>query len=332
MKKSIVILAAIVVLLFSGLAICSALIPSNDSLSSNESQPSNIISTSSQVTALSAPPPLPPPPDGEPTGTPTPTSAPTSAPLEGQPSTPPEPSTGKTSTGEDISGLPASSGMTSIAEGEVTKIGGAPAKMKVISGSQLWVLYNGAWTTGNAALYAGDRTNILLYNDQGQGISTEETYPSGRVDKRDWGYLNPEYHYFTYYDDAVGWHKIVAKGSVTGQSNVIWIYVWPTGPTPTPPTPTPTPLTVSAAWPSSTYYTIGSSTCIYFTVNKPCYARVTYIKQNSNIVWSGPSYVSAGTHTDTGTIGSPKGMRIVVVDAWTSSGEHDSAVTSYNVG
>ena len=210
----------------------------------------------------------------------------------------------------------------------MTKIGGAPAKMKVISGSQLWVLYNGAWTTGNAALYAGDRTRLLLYNDQGQGISTEETYPSGRVDKRYWGYLNPEYHYFTFHDDAVGWHKIVAKGSVTGQSNVILIYVWPTGPTP----PTPTPFTVSAAWPSSTYYTIGSSTCIYFTVNKPCYARVTYIKQNSNIVWSGPSYVSAGTHTDTGTIGSPKGMRIVVVDAWTSSGEHDSAVTSYNVG
>ncbi|NQE52173.1 hypothetical protein C5S29_01170 [ANME-1 cluster archaeon GoMg3.2] len=332
MKKNIVALAAIVVLLFSGLAICSALIPSNDALSSNESQQSNIISTSSQVTVLDAPLP-PPPPDGEtspaepyPTGTLTPTPAP----LEGQPSTPPKPSTGETASGEDISGLPASSGMTSIAEGEVTEIGGAPAKMKVISGSQLWVLYNGAWTTGNAALYAGDRTSLLLYNDQGQGISTEETYPNGWVEKINWGYLNPEYHYFTYYDDAVGWHKIVAKGSVTGQSNVIWIYVWPTGPTP--PTPTPTPFTVSAAWPSSTYYTIGSSTCIYFTVNKPCYARVTYIKENSNIVWSGPSYVSAGTHTDTGTIGHPKGMRVVVVDAWTSSGEHDSAVTSYNVG
>jgi len=326
MKKNIVVLAAIVVLLFSGLAICSALIASNESL------PSNIISTSSQV-ALAAPPP-PPPPDGEPsppepypTGTPTSTSAP----LEGQPSQTPQPSTGKTASGGDISGLPASSGMTSTTQGEMTKIGGAPAKMKVISGSQLWVLYNGAWTTGNAAIYAGDRTRLLLHNDEGQGTSTVETYPNGLVVPKYWGYLNSGYHYFTYYDNAVGWHKIVAVGSVTGQSNVIWIYVWPTGPTP-PPTPTPTPFTVSEAWPSSTYYTIGSSTSIYFTVNKPCYARVTYIKQDSNIVWSGPTYVSAGTHTDTGTIGHPKGMRKVVVDAWTSSGEYDSAVTSYNVG
>jgi len=357
MKKSIVVLAAIVVLLFSGIAICSALIPSNDSLSSNESQPSNIISTSSQVTALDAP--LPPPPDGGPypteqypTGTPTPTLAPTSAPLEGQPSTPPEPSTGKTSSGEDISGLPAPSGMTSITEGEVAKIGGAPAKLKMISGSQLWVLYNGVWTQNSAALYYGARTYILLDNVQGQGISTEETYPNGWVDPKYWGYLNSGYNYFTFIGDAVGWHKVVAKGSVTGQSNVIWIYVWPTGPTPSPtppwppwpptptptspwppwpPTPTPPTFTVSAAWPNSYTYYIGSPVYIYFKVNKPCCARVTYLKQNSNIVWSGPSYVSAGTHTDTGTIGYPKGMRTVVVDAWTSSGEYDSAVTSYNV-
>ena len=356
MKKSvIVVLTAIFVLLFSGLAICSALIPSNDSLLSNESQPSNTISTSSQVTALDAP--LPPPPDGGPypteqypTGTPTPTLAPTSAPLKGQPSTIPQPSTGKISSGEDVSKLPAPSGMASIAEDEVTKIGGAPAKLKMISGSQLWVLYNGVWTMNSAAIYYGAQTYILLYNDQGQWISTEETYPNGWVDPKYWGYLNSGYKYYTFIGDAVGWHKVVAKGSITGQSNVIWIYVWPTTPWPTPtptptwppwptptptwppwPTPTPTTFTVSAAWPSSYTYYIGSPTCIYFTVNKPCSARVTYIKQNSNIVWSGPSYVSAGTHTDTGTIGYPKGKRTVVVDAWTSSGEYDSKVTWYNV-
>ncbi len=359
MKKSIiVVLTAIVVLLFSGIAICSALIPSDESLSSNESQPSNITASSSPVTALDAP--LPPPPDGgpyspEPYPTVMPTSTPTSTskPLEGQPSTPPQASTGQTAIGEDVSTLPAPSGMTSISEGEVAKIGGAPAIVKMISGSQLWVLYNGAWTKNSAALYYNDCTYILLYNDQGQGISTEETYPNGWVDPQYWGYINPGYKYFTFTGDAVGWHKVVAKGSVTGSSNVIWIYVWPTTPWPTPtptwppwptptptwpPWPTPTPtwpppttFTVSAAWPSSSYYYIGSPTCIYFTVNKPCYARVTYIKQNSNIVWSGPSYVSAGTHTDTGTIGYPRGMRTVVVDAWTISGEYDSAVTSYNV-
>ena len=369
MKKNItVVLAAIFVLLFSGIAICSALIPSNESLLSNESQPSNIISTSSQVTALYDPGP-PPPPDGElippgpyptfspepyPTWTPTPTPTSTSK----QPSTIPQPSTGKTSIGESVSKLPAPSGMTlitgdaSLTEDEVAKIGGAPpAKITMILGSQLWVLYNGAWTKNSAAIYNWDWTYIRLYNDQGQWFSTEETYPNGWVDKRPCGYLNAGYKYFTFQGDAVGWHKIVAKGSATGSTNVIWIYVWPTTPWPTPtptwppwptptptwppwptPTPWPTTFTVSAAWPSSYTYYIGSPTCIYFTVNKPCSARVTYIKQNSNIVWSGPSYVSAGTHTDTGTIGYPKGKRTVVVDAWTTSGEYDSAVTWYNVG
>jgi hypothetical protein len=366
MKRSIVVLTAIFVLLFSGIAICSALIPSNDSLSSNESQPSNI----TVLYSTTLPPPPSPPLNGEPyspepypTLTPTPPPISTSKPLEGQPSAPPQPSTGKTSIGEPVSKSPAPSGMTlitggaSLTEGEVAKIGGAPRKITMISGSQLWVLYNGVWTKNSAAIYYNDCTYILLYNDQGQGISTEETYPNGWVDPRYWGYMNPGYKYFTFRGDAVGWHKIVAKGSVTGSSNVIWIYVWPTGPTPCPPTPcpptpcptptwtpwptptwtpcptpTPTPFTVSAAWPSSYTYYIDSPTCIYFTVNKPCYARVTYIKQNSDYtVWSGPSYVSAGTHTDRGKIGYPRGMRTVVVDAWTVSGEYDYAVTSYNV-
>ena len=345
MKKSIIIvvLAAIFVLLFSGIAICSALIPSDESLSSNESQPSNTSSSSLPVTALNQPPPPPPlPPTTEPTTTwtpyptpypawtPTPTIS-TSAPLEGQPSTPPQASTGKTAIGGDVSKLPTPSGMTSITGEEVTKIGGAPAKLMMISGSQLWVLYNGVWTMNPAAIYHWDWTYILLYNDQGQWISTKETYPSGRIDTRNWGYKYQGYHYYRFIGDAVGWHRIVAVGSATGQSNVIWVYVWPTGPTPPPPTPPPTTFTVSAAWPSSYTYYIGSPTCIYFTVNKPCYARVTYIKQNSNIVSSGPTYVSAGTHTDAGTIGWPKGRRTVVVDAWTSSGEYDSKVTWYNV-
>ena len=97
------------------------------------------------------------------------------------------------------------------------------------------------------------------------------------------------------------------------------------------PIPTPPTFTVTA-WPSSTYYYIGSPVYIYYTVNKPCYARVTHLIQNSNIFWAGPRYVWAGTHTYSGTIWSPRGMRTVVVDAWTSSGEYAYAVTSYNVG
>ena len=380
MKKSIiVVLTAIFVLLFSGIAICSALIPSNESLSSNESQPSTIISSSSQVTALYDPGP-PPPPDGElippgpyptfspepyPTWTPTPTPTSSSKPLEGQPSTIPKASTGKTSIGESVSKLPAPSGMTlitgeaALTEDEVAKIGGAPRKITMMLGSQLWVLYNGAWTQNSAAIYNWDWTYIRLYNDQGQWISTEETYPNGWVDKRPWGYLNPGYKYFTFRGDAVGWHKVVAVGSATGQSNGIWVYVWPTTPWPTPtptwppwptptptwppwptptptwppwptPTPWPTTFTVSAAWPSSYTYYEWSPSCIYFTVNKPCWARVTYIKPGGNIAVSGPSYVSADTHRDKGIV-SPKGKRTVVVDAWTSNGEYDSAVTWFNV-
>ena len=97
------------------------------------------------------------------------------------------------------------------------------------------------------------------------------------------------------------------------------------------PIPTPPSFTVTA-WPSSTYYYIGSPVYIYYAVNKPCYARVTHLIQNSNIFWAGPRYVWAGTHAYSGTIWGPRGMRTVVVDAWTSSGEYAYAVTSYNVG
>ena len=167
---------------------------------------------------------------------------------------------------------------------------------------------------------------MLLYNDQYQWISTEETYPSGWVDKKDWGWRNSGYHYFRFIGDTVGWHRIIAVGSRTGQSNVIWVYVWPRGPTPTP----PSTFTVDA-WTGSSHYNPGDTTRIYYTVNQPCTARVTYLKQNSNVVVRGPWYVSAGTHVDTGIAGGP-GRRTVVVDAWTSSGQYAYDVTSYTVG
>jgi hypothetical protein len=344
MKKGILFaLAAIVVIVLSGLAVSSALLPSNESVSSNESLPP-IASTSSTVTAQQSYPPPPPDtyptwtpyptsyptwtpyPTSYPTWTPTPTPTPTSTPLEGQPLTIPDPSSGKTYTGEDISGLPAPSGISPITGDKASTIGGPIPAVTGIRGSQMWILYNGVWTKNHAALYYGDWTYMLLYNDQGQWISTKETYPSGGVDTRNWGYLNQGYHYYRFIGDSVGWHKIVAVGSATGQSNVIWVYVWPTVPT-----PTPSPTFTVNAWAGSSYYYIGSSSSIYYSVSKPCQARVTYLKQGGNVVIRGPYYVGAGTHTDTGTIGYPKGMRTVVVDAWTSSGEYAYDVTSYNV-
>jgi hypothetical protein len=211
---------------------------------------------------------------------------------------------------------------------EVEEIGGTPIWdwLSYESTTQLWVLYNGTWTKDLAAIYYCDWTYMLLSIDQGQRISTKKTYPDGCVDTEQWGCLSPGYYLFRFIGDVAGWHKIVAVGSASGQSDEIWIYVWSTSPTP----PPPSPLTVTA-WPSSSYYNIGDTVRIYYRVNKPCCARATYLKQGSDVVVEGPRYVSAGTHMDTGTIGSPKGRRTVVVDAWTSSGEYAYDVTSYTV-
>jgi hypothetical protein len=329
MKKGIFALAAIVVIVLSGIAVCSALIPPNESFSSGDSLPSNE-STSSPETVEITPeieqiPTYPPEPYIEPIGTPTPTLAPTLAPLVGPPSTIPQPSTGKTNTGEEISTLPSPSGMTPATGEEVEKIGGQPPTPgidKVVSGTQLWILYNGVWTKNPAALYDGDWTYILLDNDQGQWIRIKETYPSGLVDTRNWRYLNQGYHYYRFIANAVGWHKIVAVGSATGESNVIWVYVWPK----------PIATFTVNAWAGSSYYTLWNRSLIYYSVSKPCYARVTYLKQGSGVVVNGPRYVIAGTHTDIGRIEYPIGTRTVVVDAWTSSGEYAYDVTGYNVG
>lgn len=321
MRKSIFALAAIVVLVFSGIAACSALLPSNESLPSNTS-------TSLPVTAQYYPGPPPPPPDGS-YPTPTPTPYPTYPPEEELQYYPPtsvqSPSTAPLAQ-EPLLGTPPPTEMTPATGEEVTGIGGTPTTPSdefqlIVSGPRLWILYNGRWTMNSAAIYQGDWTYMLLENDQYQWISTEETYPSGWVDKKDWGWRNSGYHYFRFIGDTVGWHRIIAVGSTTGQSNVIWVYVWPPG---------PTTFTVNA-WAGSSHYNIGSTSQIYYSVNKPCTARVTYLKQNSNVVVSGPSYVSAGTHVDTGTVGYPTGRRTVVVDTWTTGGEYAYDVTSYTV-
>ena len=222
--------------------------------------------------------------------------------------------------------------ITPISEGEYKQIAGPVRAIPGMVGPQIWIKYMGGWTMAQSAIYYGDWTYILVKNDQGRWISTQETYPNGQVHPKNWGYFSPGTYYFRFIGDVVGWHKVVIADSYTGQqSNALWIDVRSRGPGPGPgPGPTPTRLTVKA-WASSPYYYIGSPSCIYYSVNKPCYARITYIKQKYDIVWTGPYYVGAGTHTDTGTIGYPSGMRVVVVDAWTSSGEHAFDVTSYNV-
>ena len=247
--------------------------------------------------------------------------------------TPPPPSTGKTVSDENVSALPKSSGITPTTDTKMVVIGGLLPELPEVDwlsmtpGSQLWTLYNGAWTKGYAALYAGDWTYLLLYNDHNQWISIYEVDPDGWEDWNPLGHQKAGYYYHQFDAEKVGWNRIYADGSSTGESNSVWIYVWPS----TPPQPA---LTVTA-WMGSSYYTIYPPTNVvytYYTVNKPCYVRSTYLKQGGGMARCGPRYVSAGTHTDTGTIGYPRGMRTVVVDAWTSSGEYAYDVTSYNVG
>ena len=248
-----------------------------------------------------------------------------------QPTTDPPPaSTGKTDTGGNVSELPKRTGIAPTTGDKMVVIGGPPPEVDWLAmtpGSQLWTLYNGAWTKGNAALYAGDWTYLLLYNDRNQWISIYEVDPSGWKDWNPLGHQKAGYYYHQFTAEDVGWNRIYADGSSTGQSNSVWIYVWSR----TPPQPA---LTVNA-WMGSSYYTIYPPSNVvytYYTVNKPCYVRSTYLKQGSGMARCGPRYVSAGTHTDIGTIGYPRGMRTVVVDAWTGSGEYAYDITSYNVG
>ena len=241
----------------------------------------------------------------------------------------PPPSTGETATGENVSALPKSTGITPTTSTKMVVIGGQLPEvdwLDMTPGSRLWTLYNGAWTMGNAALYAGDWTYLLLYNDRNQWISIYEIDPKGWKDWNPLGHQSAGYYYHQFKAEDVGWNHIYADGTSTGQSNTVWIYVWPT-------TPPEQPLTVNA-WEGSSYYTLypPSTVYTYYTVNKPCYVRATYLKQGGGMARYGPRYVSAGTHTDTGTIGPPTGMRTVVVDAWTRSGEYAYDITSYNVG
>jgi len=245
------------------------------------------------------------------------------------PTDPPPASTGKTVSGGDVSTLPKSAGITPTSTSKMVLIGSPPPEVDWLDltlGSQLWTLYNGVWTQGSAALYAGDWTYLLLYNDHNQWISIYEVDPSGWKDWNPLGHQKAGYYYHQFTAEDVGWNRICADGTSTGQSNSVWIYVWPR----TLPQP---PLTVNA-WMGSSYYTIypPSTVYTYYTVSKPCCARSTYLKQGGGMARYGPRTVSAGTHTDTGTIGYPRGMRTVVVDAWTSSGEYAYDITSYNVG
>ncbi|HPJ85160.1 MAG TPA: hypothetical protein PLY09_10430 [Methanothrix sp.] len=97
-------------------------------------------------------------------------------------------------------------------------------------GINYWVLYNGAWSYGPAAIYHGQRTNCVVSNSQAQNIWSYEEYPGGYEVWNYWGYWRPSNYNTWFSGDANGWHLIAIYGDVSGWSNPIWIDVVPYSP------------------------------------------------------------------------------------------------------
>lgn len=118
------------------------------------------------------------------------------------------------------------SGNEMMAYGSGTPASGGSMAYMATSGLQIWVRYNGIWTTGPASVFFRRSTSTLAYNDQSQRIWSWEGYPRGRQVWRDLGYRMPGYFHGRFTGDERGWHRLAMWGSRTGWSNVLWIYVW----------------------------------------------------------------------------------------------------------
>jgi hypothetical protein len=68
----------------------------------------------------------------------------------------------------------------------------------------------------------------VIYNPVNQNLYFYEKYwSSGRVNYRNWGTrYGDTYIHAIFIADERGWHELAIKGSQTGWSNVIWMYVW----------------------------------------------------------------------------------------------------------
>jgi len=156
------------------------------------------------------------PPSGEPTDT--------------LPAAGPEPSyTPPASSGEAETDLSEGESLT---YSEASSIGGsiALATMPGMPGLQAFILYNGAWSMDASAFLLGQRTYLLVNNDQPQRLWSYERFPDGRGEWISIGYMYPGYFGGWYEAVEPGWHQLAVYGEMTGWSNVLWIYVLPGGP------------------------------------------------------------------------------------------------------
>jgi len=109
-----------------------------------------------------------------------------------------------------------------------SSIGGGSA-LATMPGLQALILYNGAWSMDASAFLLGQRTNLLVNNDQPQWLWSYERFPDGRGEWTTIGYMYPVYFSGWYDTVEPGWHQLAVFGEMTGWSNVLWIYVWPGG-------------------------------------------------------------------------------------------------------
>lgn len=89
-----------------------------------------------------------------------------------------------------------------------------------------YALYNNKWCVDPIAFWMEDQTNSLSYIDVPQYITYFEKYPDGEVVTKDWGYMQEGFHPAWFSADEKGWHRVAIWGSISGWSNVVWIYVY----------------------------------------------------------------------------------------------------------
>jgi hypothetical protein len=129
-------------------------------------------------------------------------------------------SQGETLTESEVKCLPGSSSLVTDTKGYFSATGYGYGRLRH------WIYYNGMWSFGPAAIFYGQQTNTIIYNDISQSIWSYEKYPNGYDKWQYWGYWSPGYHHAWFYGDTRGWHLIAVWGNRSGWSNAIWIYVW----------------------------------------------------------------------------------------------------------
>ncbi len=131
------------------------------------------------------------------------------------------------SSGETITQLSQGEALTS---SQASSFGGGDRALVTMPGIQAFILYNGAWSMDASGLWSGQRTNLLLNNDHTQQIWYYEMYPDGREEWTPLGYVMAGYINSWFEASDPGWHQLAFYGDGSGWSNVLWVYVWPYGP------------------------------------------------------------------------------------------------------